>query len=71
IHHLTDKKKFIKDGQQGPNSSRAIEQLKEAVKDLVEVRKDFEDDLFLLRWLKARNMDVKKAEKMARGWHHW
>ncbi|CAG7786679.1 unnamed protein product, partial [Allacma fusca] len=40
-------------------------------KDLVEVRRDFEDDLFLLRWLKARNMNVKKAEKMARGWHHW
>ncbi|CAG7721721.1 unnamed protein product, partial [Allacma fusca] len=48
----------------------AIQQLKEALKDLVEVRRDFEDDLFLLRWLKARNMDVKKAEKMARGWHH-
>ncbi|CAG7821981.1 unnamed protein product, partial [Allacma fusca] len=28
-----------------------IHQLKEAVKDLVEVRRDFEDDLFLLRWL--------------------
>ncbi|CAG7834165.1 unnamed protein product [Allacma fusca] len=49
----------------------AISQLKYAVPDLLEDWKEYKIDLYLLRWLKAQNMDVKKAEKMMRESLNW
>ncbi|CAG7723375.1 unnamed protein product [Allacma fusca] len=50
----------------------AIKELREAVKDLVtDDNKEYEDEYNLLRWLRAQNMNVKKAEKMLRTAHYW
>ncbi|CAG7818771.1 unnamed protein product [Allacma fusca] len=50
----------------------AIKELREAVKDLVtDDNKEYEDEYNLIRWLRAQNMDVKRAEKMLRHAHTW
>ncbi|CAG7827274.1 unnamed protein product [Allacma fusca] len=50
----------------------AIKKLRDAVEDLVtNDNHDYEDDYNLLRWLRAQNMNVKKAEKMLRNAHAW
>lgn len=45
-----------------------ISQFKENVKDVIEPQ---HDDFYLLRWLRARNFDIKKAEDMLRKHLAW
>lgn len=45
--------------------------LKLAIKDIIKEDKLYEDDFYLLRWLKGSGMNVKKAEKNLRATAKW
>ncbi|CAG7728707.1 unnamed protein product [Allacma fusca] len=53
------------------NVPTALAELKEAIKDIIHEDALFEDDFYLLRWLKATKFNVKKAEKKLRKTGKW
>ncbi|XP_052269922.1 SEC14-like protein 2 isoform X1 [Dreissena polymorpha] len=55
-------------GDLSPKQETALNEFRDAVKDDLKPK---QGDQFLLRWLRARNFDVKKAEKMLRSAIEW
>lgn len=55
-------------GDLSPKQEVALQQLKGAVRDLLN---DKHDDRYLLRWLRARDFNVNKAEQMLREHMKW
>jgi hypothetical protein len=53
------------------NVVAAIAELKEAIKDISHEDELYEDDFYLLRWLKATKFNLKKAEKKLRKTAKW
>jgi len=48
-----------------------IKELRERVQDIIKGDEELNDDSFLIRWLRARNLDLKKAEEMLRASMEW
>lgn len=55
-------------GDLSAQQKQVLEKFRENVKDVLKPK---QGDYFLLRWLRARNFDVKKAEKMLRDALKW
>ncbi|CAG7723797.1 unnamed protein product, partial [Allacma fusca] len=49
----------------------AIAELKAAIQDIIPEDSLYEDDFYLLRWIRAGKTDVKKAEKKLRKAAKW
>ena len=44
----------------------ALSELRVALRDVIENRHNFDNDTFLIKWLRARKLNVSKADKMIR-----
>ena len=44
----------------------ALRELREAIRDVIHEKKNFDNNAYLLKWLRARKLNVSKAEKMIR-----
>ena len=44
----------------------ALRKLREAIRDVIHEKKNFDNNAYLLKWLRARKLNVSKAEKMIR-----
>jgi len=54
-----------------PEEQGKIKELRERVQDIIKGDEELNDDSFLIRWLRARNLDLKKAEEMLRASMEW
>jgi hypothetical protein len=53
-------------GDLSAKQERALAQFRQRVADISELQSHIHDDHYLSRWLRARNFDVSKSEKMIR-----
>jgi len=54
-----------------PVEQERILEFRKKVQDIVEEDSEKGEDSYLIRWLRARNLDVKKAEEMLRASVEW
>jgi hypothetical protein len=48
-----------------------LREFRERVKDIIAESEEYNDDYYLIRWLRARGLDVSKAEEMLRKSMKW